>query len=235
MPEGRQEHHPQPPNPPTTDKGAGLSPEAWPANQKALFDRYLQMGEDAARQYLTLTAKLNDAHLQHVTTLNQTTQRLLNDAATVSARINQSGAQGLENLIDASHQVSKHSGERTGQHLSNATDSANRTNKDAQVSSNAGANLQTSPIEEGAGETLQAGTYPANRQIDTGAYTANRVVDTSAAGMSVAAEGVTAMIPAIAAAVAKGVNETLSPEIAALSGAVLGLEKTVQAMKPSAV
>jgi hypothetical protein len=232
MPEGRQEHHPQPPNPPTTDKGAGLSPEAWPANQKALFDRYLQMGEDAARQYLTLTAKLNDAHLQHVTTLNQTTQRLLNDAATVSARINQSGAQGLENLVDASHQVSKHSGERAGQHLSNATDSANRTNKDAQVSSNNAANLELSPIEEGAGESLQAGTYPANRQIDTGAYTPNRVSD---AAVAASTAGVEAMVPAIVAAVAKGVNETLAPEISALSAAVVGLEKTVQAMKPSAV
>lgn len=134
------------------------------------------------------------AGLEHV----RNNQRLFDQAAanlqTQLASINNITTQHLQNAVAAAHQINQ-----------NAIETANMTAKQAVKHADVAADAMWNPVQQGTADTLTA----------TG-YTPNRAVDTATAGVSVAAE-------AVAAAVAKQVDATVTPVIATLQQLIQAL------------
>lgn len=107
------------------------------------------------------------------------------------------------------------------QALQNAVETANMVGKQAVKHADIAADAMWNPIQQGSADNLTAGAVPANRAIDV-----------SAAGVGVSAE-------AVAAAVAKQVDATITPVLAtlqqliqALATATTSIANTVNQTQP---
>jgi hypothetical protein len=98
------------------------------------------------------------------------------------------------------------------QALQNAVETANFVSKQAVRHSDIAIDAQWNPVEQGSGNNLTAGAVPANRAVDV-----------AAAGTSVSAE-------AVAAAVAKQVDATVTPVLATLQQLIQSLATTAAAI-----
>ncbi|MCC6366834.1 MAG: hypothetical protein IT165_25210 [Bryobacterales bacterium] len=141
------------------------------------------------------------AGLEHI----RNNQRLFDQAAsnlqTQLASINNITTQHLQNAVAAAHQINQ-----------NAIETANMTAKQAVKHADVAADAMWNPVQQGTADTLTA----------TG-YTPNRAVDTATAGVSVSAE-------AVAAAVAKQVDATVTPVVAVLQQLIQALATATTAI-----
>jgi hypothetical protein len=134
------------------------------------------------------------AGLEHI----RNNQRLFDQAAsnlqTQLASINNITTQHLQNAVAAAHQINQ-----------NAIETANMTAKQAVKHADVAADAMWNPVQQGTADTLTATGYPPNRAIDT-----------ATAGVGVSAE-------AVAAAVAKSIDASLTPLFATLQQVIQAL------------
>jgi hypothetical protein len=141
------------------------------------------------------------AGLEHI----RNNQRLFDQAAanlqTQLASINNITTQHLQNAVAAAHQINQ-----------NAIESANMTAKQAVKHADVAADAMWNPIQQGTADV-----------VTSAGYTPNRAVDTATAGVGVAAE-------AVAAAVAKQVDATVTPVVAVLQQLIQALATATTAI-----